>query len=247
MPGIQIPIGDKIDFNLNLGYACSVVLNGGGVGHSFIANIGLGFHKPLTKKERPVLPIREQGFQLTTELNAYSFPGGGFTILPGYKWNSHFSLALGLGINMTTEDAFEKTIIGNHGNQYLSTGGAIIQTFLRGQYNYSERKVSPLASIDVGFRHYSWFDDEEISGGRFYIAPAIGLSVKSASNAFWSFKIGYDLTTRLKQPYNNGEDKKITASAGGVFFKVGWTQTFDLGSKWKDKVKNTYDKVIKKK
>lgn len=46
MPGVQIPISQKVDFNVNLGYACSVGCNGSGAGHSFMATIGIGIHKP---------------------------------------------------------------------------------------------------------------------------------------------------------------------------------------------------------
>lgn len=47
LPGIQIPLGQKVDINVNLGYALTIgVGKASGTGHGFMATLGFGFHKP---------------------------------------------------------------------------------------------------------------------------------------------------------------------------------------------------------
>lgn len=52
LPGIQIPLSQRVDLNVNVGYALSVnVGDGSGTGHSFMATLGLGLHKPWKRKK----------------------------------------------------------------------------------------------------------------------------------------------------------------------------------------------------
>ena len=61
LPGIQIPMGGAVDFNLNVGYVCTIGFNGG-AGHAFMATAGVGFHKPWEKHKhrRNITPTRDK-------------------------------------------------------------------------------------------------------------------------------------------------------------------------------------------
>lgn len=49
LPGFQLPLTEKIDFNVNIGYLCGIAF-GDGAYNAFMLNVGFGFHKPKIKR-----------------------------------------------------------------------------------------------------------------------------------------------------------------------------------------------------
>ncbi|MCH5182010.1 MAG: hypothetical protein J1F06_05195 [Prevotellaceae bacterium] len=235
LPGVQIPLNQKVDFNVNLGYQCGITFGGGGAGHAFLLKAGFGFHKPFerrisagktkekTKENKEKTPTRDRGLQYSIEATG----GGGestnfnFGFLLSYKWNPNISVGIGYQTNasMTTNDIFTYSETYDKTNVYKDdvTGAAHV-LFLRGQYRLTDKKFSPFASVDIGFRKYIFdvvsdyysnnngytygnFFYEEcpylISSG-FLFTPAIGASLRTTNNSYLEFKVGYNCTSGLK-------------------------------------------------
>lgn len=279
MPGFQIPLGQKVDFNLNFGYACSVMFGGGGAGHGFIATTGFGFHKPWSKsrmrvkEKRPKVPTRDHGLQYTIEggcgFNSSVFRGGPAFIL-SYKWNPNISVGVGYGFGgmSVTRKSIEERV----GDRYYGGGntykdeqgqtGAFQSFFLRGQYRVTDKKLSPFASVDLGFRSYHledlWYDsdfkfdkDPSIKKGGFILAPAVGGSLRLSNNSYLELKLGYNISNGIKErkghyKWGNGYGNSYLTfkrtSFSDFFFSLGFTHTMRWGSGIKGKVENQYQK-----
>lgn len=230
MPGVQIPLGQKVDFNFNLGYQCNVTF-GGGAGHSFVMNAGFGFHKPYekitkTKKtKKPKKPTRDQGVQYGIELpigfGANSLIDIGPAFVLGYKINPNLSVALGYHAGGLSVDRnlIEESI----GDSYYGGGrtdedseqlfGGQHSLFLRGQYRVIDKRLSPIASVDIGFRKYNFDDgnflnsindsyeiDKKLTrSAGFLFSPAVGASLRTTNNSYLELKVGYHCTNGLKE------------------------------------------------
>lgn len=286
LPGVQIPLNQKVDFNVNLGYQCGITFGGGGAGHAFLLKAGFGFHKPFehqTKKAKEKVPTRDRGLQYSLELTGGA--GGAINLGPAlvlsYKWNPNISVGLGYqGSYIQTDNK-----IFTNGYKYYRYSlepydytyeddvlGAAHAVFLRGQYRVTDKKFSPFASADIGFRKYSIkaknssgyyhsFDYGEfyyeespylISSG-FLFTPAIGASLRTTNNSYLEFKVGYNCTSGLKavkkdypSTREGGEEHHLTIkkqSLGNFFFGIGFTHTLKWGADIRDKVTDRYNKT----
>ena len=224
MPGIQIPLGQKVDFNLNLGYQCGISF-GGGANHAFVMNAGFGFHKPSEKNVKSQVPTRDKGVQYSTELLAgfgsYRYDVGPAFIL-GYKMNPNLSVGLGyrfsaLFINKEFKDDYDSYI-------YVDEAG-VHSIFLRGHYRMTDNKFSPFASIDIGVRKYDSYFSR--SSG-FLFTPAIGASLRVRNNSYLEFKIGYNCTNAIKAEDILDDSKRIGLST--FTLGIGYTHTLKWGS-----------------
>lgn len=184
MPGMQIPLSKKVDFNFALGYTHTIPTKGGIDGSgAFTFKAGFGFHKSLlrTKPRKPKKPIRDKGLQFTFEGGALGFidnegedgynydylHNGSVTALTcTYKFNPHISLGLGFGadvIVMEQADALKRVTITENGDveksrNDLITTNVAYKAFVRGQYRLTNKRFSPFVACDAGMRFYSYVD-----------------------------------------------------------------------------------------
>lgn len=258
MPGLQVPLSGKVDFNFGLGFLYNIATSGGNGGAAGAIKAGFSFHKPLAKKQRRVVPTRDKGLQLTVEadlVNPWAIGGGDEKEAPfaslgpkftlSYKFNPQLSLGVGYGISCFRTDFERKT---QYYDSYDEIFGGVHKIYLRGQYRLTDRKLSPFAMVDLGVRKYKIEDPEFIyadygaSDGPMpkkaglFVQPAIGASLRTTNNSYLELKIGYDISGKFgKQEYNNVEFG--AAPGSGFSIGLGWTHTF--GSKRVDKLMPT--------
>ncbi len=266
MPGVQIPLSSKVDFNLGVGYT-HFIPTGGGEGSGAIAiRAGFGFHKGLNKPQPK--PIRNSGFQLTLEgsgVNPWNmdhdeesgYSSAGLTMTLGYKWSPNLSFALGYGVSYF-DAGCEGTETSNwYGEAYTekisgNSYGTMHKAFLRGQYRLNNKKFSPFASLDLGWRFrdsdcddfYDWANDQIYGWGNedeweyssttnFFIAPAVGFSLRTTNNSYFEMKVGYEISKIGSKKIGN--DKHFfdydAINMSGLSIGIGWTHTFNLFSR----------------
>lgn len=114
--------------------------------------------------------------------------------------------------------------------------------FARGNYRLLDKRLSPIGTIDLGMRKYKWNDEYEpygyelkeylkAPGSSFFVAPAIGASLRTTKNSYLELKVGYNIASNLKaQKYGDFEKdvyystKSKSMSYG--FISIGFTHTF---------------------
>lgn len=274
MPGIQVPLSGKADFNFALGYTHFFPTGGGGEGAgAFTLKAGFGFHKPWVKN-RNLAPTRDNGFQLTLEAGgpnfwkmgsyedcSYSgdgedadtkgFGAMGANIVLGYKWNPNISFGLGYGASYFRYNLKCTDKDGAHAAGVSDNGGVMHKVFLRGQYRLTDSKFSPFVSADLGMRLYGTLDadyvywnlntfcDKDVKPKKsgFFLTPAVGVSFRTTNNSYLEARLGYEISGKLSAQegtYADGSERTVEYDAvrmSGLFFSVGWTHTFKLGSR----------------
>ena len=96
MPTVEIPLSQKVDFNLGVGYAHFIPVgdNGGGSGVGYaMFRAGFGFHKGAVPK--PKKPVLDRGFQWGIEGGTFDVPDFNTGIVLSYKWNKNLSFGVG--------------------------------------------------------------------------------------------------------------------------------------------------------
>lgn len=256
MPGIQIPLSKTTDFILSAGYTHGFATkSGGGNGGYFSVKTAFNFHKRDTKKvkaPREKVDTRDKGLQLTIEgeLNNRERTGGGGNLVLTYKINPHFSAGLGGGYHVFSpfnDDGEDIQYIGGlREYQYPYQGSPQMYTFFaRGNYRLLDKRLSPIGTIDLGMRKYKWEGDEDepepygynlreylkAPGTSFFVAPAIGASLRTTKNSYLELKVGYNIASNIKaQKY--GDFKKDvyyltkSKSMSYGFISIGFTHTF---------------------
>lgn len=260
MPGIQIPLSKTTDFILSAGYTHSFATkSGGGSGGYFSVKTAFNFHKRDTKKAKALrekVDTRDKGLQLTIEgeLNNRERTGGGGNLVLTYKINPHISVGLGGGyhafspFNKDGEDIQYANKYSYYDSslsetQYAYKGSPEMYTFFaRGNYRLLDKRLSPIGTIDLGMRKYKWNDEYEpygyelkeylkAPGSSFFVAPAIGASLRTTKNSYLELKVGYNIASNLKaQKYGDFEKdvyystKSKSMSYG--FISIGFTHTF---------------------
>lgn len=260
MPGIQIPLSKTTDFILSAGYTHGFATkSGGGSGGYFSVKTAFNFHKRDTKKAKALrekVDTRDKGLQLTIEgeLNNRERTGGGGNLVLTYKINPHFSAGLGGGyhafspFNKDGEDIQYANKYSYYDSslsetQYAYKGSPEMYTFFaRGNYRLLDKRLSPIGTIDLGMRKYKWNDEYEpygyelkeylkAPGSSFFVAPAIGASLRTTKNSYLELKVGYNIASNLKaQKYGDFEKdvyystKSKSMSYG--FISIGFTHTF---------------------
>lgn len=226
MPGIQIPLSKTTDFILSAGYTHGFATkSGGGSGGYFSVKTAFNFHKRDTKKvkaPREKVDTRDKGLQLTIEgeLNNRERRRGGGNLVLTYKINPHISVGLGGGFHVFSpfnEDG-EDIQYANKYYSYLSEtqyayyGSPQMYTFFaRGNYRLLDKRLSPIGTIDLGMRKYKWVDNYDnepygyelkeylkAPGTSFFVAPAIGASLRTTKNSYLELKVGYNIASNIK-------------------------------------------------
>lgn len=252
MPGVQIPISKTADFILSAGYTHGFATKGGGGGGFFSVKTAINFHKRDTKRPpREKVETRDKGLQYTIEgvaNNRTQFGGGGNLVFT-YKLNPHISIGAGGGYH-----AFSPYNLKSEGDdyiQYIERGVEyklcyqsdiqMYNFFARGNYRLTDRRFSPMATMDIGVRKYNIDEDfygyqenlYEVLGfpsTSLYVAPAIGVSIRTTKNSYFEFKLGYNISSNVKAKKVADFENDVYVSTPSKnmsygFFSIGFTHT----------------------
>lgn len=252
MPGVQIPISKTADFILSAGYTHGFATKGGGGGGFFSVKTAINFHKRDTKRPpRKKVETREKGLQYTIEgeaNNRTQFGGGGNLVFT-YKLNPHISIGAGGGYHAFSP--YNQKSDGDDYIQYIERGVEdklcyqsdiqMYNFFARGNYRLTDRRFSPMATMDIGVRKYNI--DEDFYGYKenlyevlgfpstsLYVAPAIGVSIRTTKNSYFEFKLGYNIGSNVKAKKVADFENDVYASTPSKnmsygFFSIGFTHT----------------------
>ena len=252
MPGVQIPISKTADFILSAGYTHGFATKGGGGGGFFSVKTAINFHKRDTKRPpREKVETRDKGLQYTIEgvaNNRTQFGGGGNLVFT-YKLNPHISIGAGGGYHAFSP--YNQKSEGDDYIQYIERGVEyklcyqsdiqMYNFFARGNYRLTDRRFSPMATIDIGVRKYNI--DEDFYGYKenlyevlgfpstsLYVAPAIGVSIRTTKNSYFEFKLGYNIGSNVKAKKVADFENDVYASTPSKnmsygFFSIGFTHT----------------------
>ena len=252
MPGVQIPISKTADFILSAGYTHGFATKGGGGGGFFSVKTAINFHKRDTKRPpREKVETRDKGLQYTIEgeaNNRTQFGGGGNFVFT-YKLNPHISIGAGGGYHAFSP--YNQKSDGDDYIQYIERGVEdklcyqsdiqMYNFFARGNYRLTDRCFSPMATMDIGVRKYNI--DEDFYGYKenlyevlgfpstsLYVAPAIGVSIRTTKNSYFEFKLGYNIGSNVKAKKVADFENDVYASTPSKnmsygFFSIGFTHT----------------------
>lgn len=252
MPGVQIPISKTADFILSAGYTHGFATKGGGGGGFFSVKTAINFHKRDTKRPpREKVETRDKGLQYTIEgvaNNRTQFGGGGNLVFT-YKLNPHISIGAGGGYHAFSP--YNQKSDGDDYIQYIERGVEdklcyqsdiqMYNFFARGNYRLTDRRFSPMATMDIGVRKYNIDEDfygynenlYEVLGfpsTLLYVAPAIGVSIRTTKNSYFEFKLGYNIGSNVKAKKVADFENDVYASTPSKnmsygFFSIGFTHT----------------------
>lgn len=252
MPGVQIPISKTADFILSAGYTHGFATKGGGGGGFFSVKTAINFHKRDTKRPpREKVETRDKGLQYTIEgeANNRTHFGGGGNLVFTYKLNPHISIGAGGGYH--TFSPYNQKSEGDDYIQYIERGVEyklcyqsdiqMYNFFARGNYRLTDRRFSPMATMDIGVRKYNIDEDfygyqenlYEVLGfpsTSLYVAPAIGVSIRTTKNSYFEFKLGYNISSNVKAKKVADFENDVYASTPSKnmsygFFSIGFTHT----------------------
>ena len=252
MPGVQIPISKTADFILSAGYTHGFATKGGGGGGYFSVKTAINFHKRDTKRPpREKVETRDKGLQYTIEgeTNNRTRFGGGGNLVFTYKLNPHISIGAGGGYHAFSP--YNKDGEGDDFIQYINHGKEekrdyysdtpMFNFFVRGNYRLTDRRFSPMGTMDIGVRKYSVSNSGlynnntvgELLGFQstsLYVAPAIGVSIRTTNNSYFEFKLGYNISPNLKAKKIADLEKDVYVSTHSKnmsygFLSIGFTHT----------------------
>lgn len=247
MPGVQIPISKTADFILSAGYTHGFATKGGGGGGFFSVKTAINFHKRDTKRPpREKVETRDKGLQYTIEgeaNNRTQFGGGGNLVFT-YKLNPHISIGAGGGYHAFSP--YNQKSDGDDYIQYIERGVEhklcyqsdiqMYNFFARGNYRLTDRRFSPMATMDIGVRKYNidedfyGFQEDLFPSTSLYVAPAIGVSIRTTKNSYFEFKLGYNIGSNVKAKKVADFENDVYASTPSKnmsygFFSIGFTHT----------------------
>ena len=252
MPGVHIPISKTADFILSAGYTHGFATKGGGGGGFFSVKTAINFHKRDTKRPpREKVETREKGLQYTIEgeaNNRTQFGGGGNLVFT-YKLNPHISIGAGGGYHAFSP--YNQKSEGDDYIQYIERGVEyklcyqsdiqMYNFFARGNYRLTDQRFSPMATMDIGVRKYNIDEDfygyqenlYEVLGfpsTSLYVAPAIGVSIRTTKNSYFEFKLGYNISSNVKAKKVADFENDVYVSTPSKnmsygFFSIGFTHT----------------------
>lgn len=192
-------------------------------------------------------------------------------IVATYKLNPQLSFGLGVGMEafgIKKNEGIDYTDYRYDGYEYTGQNWidakiSALKVFARGSYRITDSKLSPFASCDAGFRFYSYTDGEtniygdmggepvnpgdfcynigEPSKVAFYVAPAIGLSLRTTNNSYIELKVGYSMAPNIlgksgeysfESAYNQDFTRTYSCSKIKMsypFVSIGYTHTFKWG------------------
>ncbi len=255
LPTLTVPISRRTDFNVGIGYTHFIATGGGSGNGAFTISAGFNFGRPMSlvqaskapKDPKPKKPILDRGIQLALDMGGtglgsdknYAAMDIGFTA--SYQFNPH--LAVGLGFGLDIGGAFT-----NEAAIYEAGSDDIVdyyhlqqayKVFVRGAYRFSKKRFSPLVVCDAGIRFIDWLGYEEDTGAlpsstQFFVAPAVGGSLRMGSNSYLNLKVGYTFGIGgfdKEHPIEEGLTGKYEyeKNLSGLLFKLGFTHTFGWG------------------
>lgn len=245
-------ISKTADFILSAGYTHGFATKGGGGGGFFSVKTAINFHKRDTKRPpREKVETRDKGLQYTIEgeaNNRTQFGGGGNLVFT-YKLNPHISIGAGGGYHAFSP--YNQKSEGDDYIQYIERGVEyklcyqsdiqMYNFFARGNYRLTDRRFSPMATMDIGVRKYNIDEDfygyqenlYEVLGfpsTSLYVAPAIGVSIRTTKNSYFEFKLGYNISSNVKAKKVADFENDVYVSTPSKnmsygFFSIGFTHT----------------------
>lgn len=238
MPTISFNVTNKIDINLGTGYMYGIQTESGKGSGCPVIRVGINFHKANYGTEgsyrREKRATRDNGFQLTYETdfttNKYWPYWNAISIIPTYKFNPHFTAGSGIGfggyVDSKTPEKAEKY-------DYSLDSPMGFRFFLRGTYRLTDKRLSPMASVDLGIqsnklKRYDMekhIDPEKRKNVAVYVTPAIGLSLRTSPNSYLNVLAGGHLSTAPKD---------LTMSGSNI--ALNFTHTLRLGNKKLNKI-----------
>ncbi len=260
LPTLTVPISRRTDFNVGIGYTHFIATGGGSGNGAFTLSTGFNFGKPLSfakaqkapKERKPKKPILDRGIQLSLDFGGtglgsdknYAAVDVGLTA--SYQFNPHLAVGLGFGLDIGDVIPPYEAAIYDEAEGYYVDYYYLQQAykfFVRGAYRFSKKRFSPLVMCDVGIRFIDWGGCEEWeedstplpSSTQYFVAPAVGGSLRMGSNSYLDLKVGYTFGI-------GGFDKEYQIDEGltgkceyekklsGLLLKLGFTHTFGWGS-----------------
>ncbi len=221
LPTLTVPLSRRTDLNVGIGYTHFIATKGGSGSGAVTISTGFNFGRPLSlaaKPNKPKKPTFDRGIQLSLDLGASGIGNQmtmDFGLAASYQLDPH--LAVGLGFGFDGYVTGEGDIYEYENCDYEIGLKSAYRLFARGVYRLNEKKFSPIAACDIGLRFVKWdhFSWAEFSSSRthFFIAPAVGGSLRMGSNSYMDLKVGYQIEKDLS----------------GLFLKLGFTHTFGWG------------------
>ena len=153
-----------------------------------------------------------------------------------YKLNPHISVGLGGGFHAFSP--FNQDYDYSNDIQYVNgmrettygyQGSPTMYTFFaRGNYRLLDTRLSPIGTIDIGMRKYKYL---KAPGTSFFVAPAIGASLRTTNNSYLELKVGYNIASNLKAQKAVDFEKDVyystkSKSMSYGFISIGFTHTF---------------------
>lgn len=273
MPGVRFPLSHTTDLDLALGYEHYIPTKGGNSNGAFAIRAGFNFHSSTDPNRVPKQhipnPIWDSGLEIGLEASGISEYGA--ALLLGYKWSPRLSFALGIG-----GSHMQTTLEGVSSTTYYSESdcsGEVVaedirdydedydfyrlNVFLRGQYRLSDRKFSPIGSIDIGYtkaitddtpyiNNELYNDDKyEYKPNGIFIRPAVGVSLRMGSNSYLQLLAGYNFAPGIPKNaikknrsgsyyHNHYESYRIKAdgaSTSSFYLSLSYKHTFSLFSR----------------
>ena len=252
MPTVEIPLSQKVDFNLGVGYAHFIPVgdNGGGSGVGYaMFRAGFGFHKGAVPK--PKKPVLDRGFQWGIEGGTFDVPDFNTGIVLSYKWNKNLSFGVGFGLDSKCMDYDDES---RHGVMTTAFSDGSLQEgriwaedqlyfykfFARGTWRFLDYRISPIVSCDLGVR---WLANDNIYNCPYSIrdlevdaltAMADEIDSQSYSGFYFSPAVGFSLRTannlyleaKIGYSFSSAIKEKSGSAAGrGRFYEYECSYT----------------------
>lgn len=221
MPGIQVPVNAKVDFNCGLGYIGA--FGNGASAHGLGIRVGFGFHQATNGVTRRG-ETRDNGLQYEVDL-ATKTPwnedrvGVGFGLVLGYKVNPALSFGFGYSVGpaSTPYTTYEETSTqSDHSNATKGEENDFSEEpiqhslFARAKYRLNDNRFSPFFAVDMGWHFFGWddnvgsmkleygygLDKDKLRKVGFFLTPAVGGSLRVAPNSYLDIRLGYELGTK---------------------------------------------------
>lgn len=231
--GLRFSLGKCIDLDFGLGGSLLMPTGGGKSEFYYGGRLGLNFHRanqPVDyaysgnivkpKKPKKIYPTRVNGFELGLEGTALN--GYGVGLLLGYKLNPKISFALGMEVTggrdydmpEYTESYYrmkdgegEPFRVSKTEKEEGGFSDTWISFFVRGEYRFFNKRFSPIARLDLGYRgsasgvklrratiDSNAFDAKSESVGGVMLQPAVGVSLRCTNNSYLEATVGYQYT-----------------------------------------------------
>lgn len=224
MPGMILPLSRCIDFNIGAGYMHSIPTKGGNGNGAVAIRAGINLHNTNLGKGRPLHESASNAFQVTLEAGGFmvanddNFEYGGANVVVSYKVTPLLQAGVGIGYNV-----YSCPLTYNDGDSYSNVDDGFLGVFVRGQYRLTDRRLSPVIACDLGMRFMNGFyQDADINCKRMYVAPAVGLSIRSSQNSYVDLKVGYNMSAKLSGTLWSHE---CEGSLSSPFVQIGFTRT----------------------